>query len=622
MGIRWESGRAAPRARRGGRKLFAAVATTMIVSTGTVVIPAVPAFAAGVDANSKTATWAQSNSDVALIDGQLVTYSLSANRDDGPDDTTGVTISDTLPVGLDYVSSDGPGNVASGTYNAANRTVSWTNQTLANADRIWTIVARVNLSANADISNSFTVTGGGDTDSASVTTSTVRNVMPNPDLPVACRPLKVTVVLDSSGSIQTDGAVATVRTAARDFLTALVGTGSQANVVSFSSSADTLLGAMTTITPAALANGGAIDNALDGYYTTGNFGSFTNWEAGLRQALGLYDSNYTTAGGVTASQIPDLVVFVTDGVPTTFTGGPTATDTVNIANSRTAAIDEANFIKSTVVSGSQNVKLLGLGVGQINSDPLNLDNLLAITGDGLGQGQQATTVTTATFPTLDLLTSNFSGLSQALQDLVTSLCSNAVTITKQVQDPATGLYSVADGWEMEGNLTFAPAGQSFAWVSPATAAPNNGRRGNTASPAGQPNTVGNVVFQWTTTGVPTTQTFAFKENPTATQNLSYSFDSVACTNGGIARHGHDGQRLLHRHRAVQGRAELRRQEQVQLQPGDQRRQDRRPDDDPRQRQHDLHVRRHEHGQRPAVQRAAHRQPLRRHLPGRAGEDGW
>ena len=51
-------------------------------------------------------------------------------------------------------------------------------------------------------------------------------------------------------------------------------------------------------------------------------------------------------------------------------------------------------------------------------------------------------------------------------------------------------------------------------------------------PPASPTRIGNVVFQWTTTGTPTTQTFAFKENPTATQNQSYSFDSVACTNGG------------------------------------------------------------------------------------------
>ena len=513
-------------ARWSGRKILAAV----LVTAGVVVVPALPASAAGVDANSKTASWAQSGSGVVLIDGQLVTYSLNANRDSSPD-TAGVTISDTLPVGLDYVSSDGPGAVGAGTFNAGTRVVSWTNQTLTSADQIWTIVARVNLAANANIANSFTVSGDGDTDSASVTTNGVLNVVPNPDLPAACRALKVTLVLDSSGSIDDAGAVATVRTAARDFLTALSGTGSQANVVSFSTSADTLLGTMTTITPAALANGGALDNALDGYYTTGSFDGWTNWEDGLREALGLYDSNYTGAGGVTASQVPDLVVFVTDGAPTTFIGGPTGTDTVNIANSRNAAIDEANFIKSTVVSGSQNVKILGLGVGQISTQQLFLDNFLAISGDGLGQGQQATAVTTANLPTLDLLTSDFSGLSQALKDLVTSLCSNSVTITKQVQDPATGLYSVADGWEMEGNLTFVPAGQSFAWVSPATVAPNNGRKGNTSSPAGQPNTLGNVVFQWTTTGIPTTQTFAFKENPTAGQNQNYSFDSVTCFNG-------------------------------------------------------------------------------------------
>ena len=54
------------------------------------------------------------------------------------------------------------------------------------------------------------------------------------------------------------------------------------------------------------------------------------------------------------------------------------------------------------------------------------------------------------------MTSPACPLADYLKDLVTSLCSNAVTVTKQVQSPTTGLYSTADGWEMEGNLTFDP----------------------------------------------------------------------------------------------------------------------------------------------------------------------
>ena len=61
--------------------------------------------------------------------GETVTYTLTADNL-GPNDATGVVVSDTLPAGVTYVSNDG-----GAAYDGVNHVVTWTIGALAAAGR-------------------------------------------------------------------------------------------------------------------------------------------------------------------------------------------------------------------------------------------------------------------------------------------------------------------------------------------------------------------------------------------------------------------------------------------------------------------------------------------------------
>jgi hypothetical protein len=146
---------------------------------------------------------------------------------------------------------------------------------------------------------------------------------PNPDLPAGCG-LDVIFVLDESGSIVGIGQDAEdisdqVRAAASTFLNALVDTGSRVTVVEFNSAARNPI-PFTTVTPETIATifdpyliAGVDGSPDDDYYDPEDYGSsdyWTNWEDALEEVQAIN----------TASGVAPLVVFFTDGNPTTYNG--------------------------------------------------------------------------------------------------------------------------------------------------------------------------------------------------------------------------------------------------------------------------------------------------------------
>ena len=148
---------------------------------------------------------------------------------------------------------------------------------------------------------------------------------PNPPIPESCG-IDLTLVLDSSGSIGVNnpGNVdyrPDVRRAANAVLKSLRDTNSTARVTQFSTLAQELADrtSINTTTFNDTAQTGKLWNAVNGnttpyYYpsltqSSNFFGSWTNWEDALKQA-----SSETQTK-------PDLVMFVTDGDPTTFGNG-------------------------------------------------------------------------------------------------------------------------------------------------------------------------------------------------------------------------------------------------------------------------------------------------------------
>ena len=97
----------------------------------------------------------------------------------------------------------------------------------------------------------------------------------NPDLPTRCG-VNVMLILDSSGSIGNNAK--NVTDAARGFLTALAGTGSQVAIVNFDETA-------TLAVPYNLVTTANINGVFDKYLDSYNANGVTNWEDAFKRAV-------------------------------------------------------------------------------------------------------------------------------------------------------------------------------------------------------------------------------------------------------------------------------------------------------------------------------------------------
>jgi uncharacterized repeat protein (TIGR01451 family) len=115
----------------------------------------------------------KSDSPDPVTAGQNITYTIGVTNN-GPDDATGVTVSDPVPAGTSFVSADSGGSLSAGT-------VTWAIGALASGGSTTVhLVVQVDAGRSADISNTATVSGNeidpdGSNDSATATTSVVRS---------------------------------------------------------------------------------------------------------------------------------------------------------------------------------------------------------------------------------------------------------------------------------------------------------------------------------------------------------------------------------------------------------------------------------------------------------------
>jgi hypothetical protein len=162
--------------------------------------------------------------------------------------------------------------------------------------------------------------------------------------------LDIVLVVDRSGS--TAGFDTAYRNSAKAFINELVGTPSRIGIVTFSVSASTVSNYVDVSTQA---GADTLNGLIDGL---GAPFEGTNWEAALAQAA-------TFAA-------PQLVLFVTDGNPTTQTTGGDDYDT-----HLGAGIAAANALKANGVT-----HITGVAVGE----NLGVENIAQTTGSGAGVG--------------------------------------------------------------------------------------------------------------------------------------------------------------------------------------------------------------------------------------------
>jgi hypothetical protein len=326
----------------------------------------------------------------------------------------------------------------------------------------------------------------------------------NPDLATACG-LNVILVLDESYSIQQSNAVGNVRTAANAFLDGLLDTGSEVAIVEFNSTARQVFG-YTEVTTANLATMKSYVNddsgAPQGGYDPTAYSSsqyYTNWQ-----------DAFAKVKAINGSALAPLVVFVTDGDPTTYYRADGELFTSPSASASTAgldkAIEEANQVKY------QGSHILTVGVGSSLDNSASRDRLKAVSGNDTYNGGA-----------LDLsivdvmLVTSFSGLATALEQIVTALCQSSVTITKLV-DPGTGVYAAAAGWQFSASANFpSPGGTNFTWLLPGEAA-------GTQTVFGATGSNGTLTFQLKPALGSGTSTITITEG----EQAGYQFESVAC----------------------------------------------------------------------------------------------
>ncbi len=256
---------------------------------------------------------------------------------------------------------------------------------------------------------------------------------PNPDIPSSklCRDLKITFVLDESGSIAVSNSTELVKTGVRALGNALLNSGAQLRIVEFSRQSRVIELGLTEVNNTFLSR---LNDYLGAGYNGQSYNPFdaTNWDDALEDVQA-FDA--------------DLVFFFTDGYPTAY-NGPNG-EPIFIGGSATfpdaldAAVTRANIVKSQ----GKHMFVVGVGPG------IDEDNIIAISGPDRFGGLN--TVLNADFstPPFDQLASN-------LAAVVNTICGTELSILKTTSDDA-----VCAGQSVTFTTTVSNTGGSFNYVA-------------------------------------------------------------------------------------------------------------------------------------------------------------
>jgi len=340
----------------------------------------------------------------------------------------------------------------------------------------------------------------------------------NPAFPLACG-INLTFVLDESGSIAGAGGVTPVgdevRAAADTLWQTLEGTDSTMSIVEFNTQGRMVPTVQElAVLPANKAaftayisptNPAGVTPSAATYApeAEGDPDWFTNWEAAF------------IAVGDLSGDPKELLIFLTDGVPTTNNDFPNFEDPKNnyteAAGTRQRhlgpAAVRANLIKSA------GTRVLGLGFPNPSDPTLEMPYLSGPTQFISG----TTTIAESDFAAVD----NVDDFALAL---VTEFCKASITVNKFVNDPDSvetnpdlADYILADGWEF--SAAASPTGGAFGWLEPSVS-PSTTITGVT----GGGNVTGTLTFQWE----PETDTSLTTVTITETAQPGYEFFDVTC----------------------------------------------------------------------------------------------
>lgn len=236
----------------------------------------------------------------------------------------------------------------------------------------------------------------------------------------------VTIVLDTSTSIPFQQGQTALVNAALGFIDAYTGTPTFMRIVGFDISAysyyPTVAGQYVNIlnpSPSLTAMRKKVD---DQDTSAGRWGGATNWEDGLWQA-------FRTTSGTPFSQLPELVVFVSDGAPNrTRSHPPDYGNTRNSSTILSRAVAAANYGRGT------GARIVGVLVGNAAST-INQNRMRSVVGPVTWNGTGPTNLGNASAADffLPANSASFAQLGNVLRAISAAQCGGTVTVQKRLE---------------------------------------------------------------------------------------------------------------------------------------------------------------------------------------------
>jgi len=249
----------------------------------------------------------------------------------------------------------------------------------------------------------------------------------------------VTVVLDTSSSIPAQGGATSLVNAALGFIDAFSGTPTYLRIIGFDVSAysyyPTTAGQYVNILNST-ADLTAMRTKVDNQdLSTARWGSGTNWEDGLWQA-------FRTTSGTPFSQLPELVVFISDGEP-----NRNRTNTPNDGDARFNTTDLSRAVTAANYGRGTGARIVGILVGN-DASTTNQGRLKSVVGNVVWNGTGPTNPGNAAAADffLPANSASFAQLGNVLRSISAAVCGGTITVQKRIEQAgalseATGIWS-------------------------------------------------------------------------------------------------------------------------------------------------------------------------------------
>jgi len=246
----------------------------------------------------------------------------------------------------------------------------------------------------------------------------------------------VTVVLDTSSSIPSQGGATSLVNAALGFIDAFSGTPTYLRIVGFDVSAysyyPTTAGQYVNILNPST-NLTAMRTKVDNQdLSNARWGAGTNWEDGLWQA-------FRTTSGTAFSQLPELVVFISDGEP-----NRNRTNTPNDGDARFNTSDLSRAVTAANYGRGTGARIVGILVGN-DASTTNQGRMKSVVGNVIWNGTGPTNPGNASAADffLPANSASFAQLGNVLRSISAAVCGGTITLQKRIEQ--AGVLSEATG---------------------------------------------------------------------------------------------------------------------------------------------------------------------------------